>query len=256
MSMPHIIGSEPSSPLYTRSTLSVSVAATENEIRECQDLRYAIFAGEMGARLSSLIPGTDIDSFDAHCNHLMVKDSNSGKVIATTRLLTNDGAATAGGFYSETEFDITSILALDGRIMEVGRTCIHRDYRYGAALAMLWHGIACMVVMKQIDYLIGCASISLEHGMLYANSLLHHLRNNHYSDTDMRVYPRNELPSIDDQQHVEVILPTLLKGYLKQGALICGEPCWDHDFNVADVFVLLDRERIAGRYVRHFIKRA
>lgn len=256
MSMPHIIGAEPSSPLYTRSTLSVSLAGSPREIRECQDLRHDIFVGEMGARLSSLVKGTDIDSFDAHCNHLLVRDNNTGKVVATTRLLTDEGASTAGGFYSETEFDISSILSLNGRLMEVGRTCIHRDYRYGAALAMLWHGIACVVVLKKIEYLIGCASIPLEHGMVYTVSLLQHLQKKHYSPSEMRVYPRNEFPRIEDQETTEVILPTLLKGYLKQGAVICGDACWDHDFNVADVFVLLDRERIAGRYVRHFINRA
>jgi len=233
---------------------SVRLAENNEEIDQCLRLRYRIFAQEMGARLSSNDEGIDKDRFDEFCKHLMVFDKYSGKVIATTRLLVSEDAEKSGYFYSETEFDLELVLNQPGRFMEVGRTCIDPDSRKGAVLAILWQGIAEVIVKQKVDFLIGCASISLRDGDSYINSIMHVLRKKYFSSNDQRVRPLVPLPMKRQTADETVTVPTLLKGYLRQGAMICGEPHWDAEFNVADVFVLLPCEKISDNYLRHFFQ--
>jgi len=235
---------------------NVRLAENHDEIKQCLRLRYRVFAQEMGARLSSNNEGIDKDRFDEFCKHLMVFDNDSGKVIATTRLLLSEDAKKSGYFYSETEFDLDLILSQPGRFMEVGRTCIEPGSRKGSALAILWQGIAEVIVRHKVDYLIGCASISLRDGDDYINSVMHVLRKKYFSPNDQRVRPLVPLRTQQQTCEEEVVVPTLLKGYLRQGAMICGEPHWDAEFNVADVFVLLACEKISKSYQRHFLNRA
>jgi putative hemolysin len=235
-----------------RGDYVVRLAHSEQEVTECLRLRYQVFSEEMGAQLSSREPGIDRDRFDAHCKHLFVRNDATGEVIATTRLLTDTDASQAGSFYSETEFNLAPIRALGGRILEVGRTCIHQDYRRGAALAMLWQGIAQVIGLNRIDYLIGCASVPLDEGDSYVVTVLDKLRRSHLAPQPLRCTPYIPLPQRDAAVLPNVPLPPLLKGYLRLGAMICSEPFWDAAFNVADVLILVDRDRIAERYDRHF----
>ncbi len=235
---------------------SVDLAHRPEEIEECQRLRYRVFAEELGACLEDAGGGLDRDRFDAHCKHLLVRETRTGRVIATTRLLMQDDAQAAGAFYSEGEFDLAPIRALEGRLMEVGRTCVAAEFRRGSVLAMLWQGLAQMMVLHRIDYLIGCASIPLSHGDSYLRSVLEHLYAAHGAPARLRVRTRLPLRLPPGPTAAHVLLPPLLKGYLRQGALICSEPYLDLSFNVADVFVLLARDRLARRYRRHFVNRA
>lgn len=241
--------------LQPQSRFSVFVASSPEQRLECYQLRYDVFVHEMGAKVRGDEPGIDKDRFDDDCLHLAVYDNHTTELVATTRLLDNDGRARTGLFYSETEFDLGNILSDGCRFMEIGRTCIHPDYRHGASLSMLWQGITRIVADSRIDYLIGCASIPLSSGDKYLSALMHHLREKHFAPASLRVRPlvplrlEHQAPMPDD-----VIPPTLLKAYLRQGAFICGEPYWDAAFGVANVFVLLDCDRIAGRYTKGFIE--
>lgn len=237
-------------------TLVVSLAATEEEIRECQSLRYRIFSGEMGASIDTEIPGVDQDAFDSLCRHLIVRDSRNGEIVGTTRLLIDSNLESDTHFYSGTEFDIKNIMELPGRLMEVGRTCIQPDYRNGSTIAVLWQGLARMMVLHDVDYLIGCASIPLDDGGANAVAVVNRLRENNFVAPHLRVYPYKVLPQADTTAVGVARFPSLLKAYLRLGAVICGEPHWDAEFNVADVFVLLDRGQIDRRYARHFIQSA
>ena len=114
--------------------LTVDLARDRREVREAQRLRHSIFSQEMGAQFDSRFQGIDEDRFDAFCDHLVVRDQATGKLVGTTRLLTQEQALRAGGFYTETEFDLHAVLRIPGRVLEVGRTCIHPDHRSGAAI--------------------------------------------------------------------------------------------------------------------------
>jgi putative hemolysin len=241
--------------LYVRGRYSVQLANTPSDIDACLRLRFNIFSQELGADLKSKQTGLDKDKFDPFCLHLMVKDHSNDMVIATTRLLTSDCAHLAGGFYSESEFNLQAILKNHFRYMEVGRTCIHTDYRVGPALPLLWQGIARVVHDYNIDHLFGCASIPYYGDSKYISSIMEYLKRHHFSEPDLRVSPHIPINELEQDTNDDVILPTLLKGYLKQGAVICGDPYWDAQFGVADVFVILDCDQIAQRYQRHFVDR-
>lgn len=237
-----------------RPQLSVGLARDRDEIREAQRLRYQVFAGEMGARLPSRTPGIDEDIFDRWCEHLVVRDDRSGEVVGTYRILSPVNARRVG-YYSEGEFDLTRLQHLRPRLVEIGRSCVHPDYRSGAVIALLWQGLAQYMQAHGYDYLMGCASISMADGGHAAASLyqrLAHADPSYLSPLEYRVFPRCPLPLADLRHDAPAELPPLIKGYLRAGAWICGEPAWDPDFNTADLPILMPMARVDSRYARHF----
>jgi putative hemolysin len=242
-------------PHKPHKKLRVELAISEADIRASQRLRYQIFAEEMGAHLPSAAEKLDRDHYDPYCQHMLVKDTLSGEVIGSTRILSEYQARKAGGFYSESEFDLSRLLPLQGHVIEIGRTCIHPQYRKGRALSLLWAALAKYMDKNRVDYLFGCASIPMHDGGYQAHSIMDELRNMHLADEAYRVNPALTLPEVNEIPARIVSMPPLLKAYLRLGLKVCGEACWDPDFNVADVFVLLDRKQIDPRYVRHYMDR-
>ena len=233
----------------------VEFATTPEQVLETQQLRYQIFAEELGAEIDGGPDHADRDAFDPHCQHLLVRETTSGRVVACTRLLSDNAARDAGRFYSEGEFDLEMTRSLPGRIMEIGRTCVHPDYRSGATIALLWSGIAAHINAEGYDYLFGCASIGLEDGGAAAHAILDTIRAKYLAPSYQRVRPYVTLPAADARPVDRVRMPPLLKAYLSLGAKACGEPYWDQDFNCADVFMLLNVSDLHPRYARHFFGR-
>ncbi len=243
-----------------RRGLRVEFAQTPEDIKECQRLRYQVFARELGAAIGDTRLETDSDFFDPFCRHLVVRERMSGSIVACTRILTSETSVACGGFYSQQEFDLSPILALPGRVMEVGRTCVHADYRRGPAIALLLAGLAQFMDENRCDYLIGCGSVPLSADRECALQTVAHLIHLHGSPPDLRVNPRNPLPvphAIDSRcTGTDSAAPALLRAYMRLGAYVCGTPCFDPDFNVADVFVLLLRSRYDGRYIERLLGRS
>lgn len=237
--------------LPRKTRYELSFARSPQEVLESQQLRYRIFAGELGARIEG---GIDRDHFDDYCEHLLVRESENGRLVACTRILTDDAASRAGGFYSAGEFDLSMLDGLPGRVMEIGRTCVDPDYRNGVVIATLWQGIAAHVTNEGFDYLFGCASIGLEDGGVQAHAILEQIRARHLAPAGLQVRPYQSLPAADARPTEKPRLPPLLKAYLSLGAKACGEPYWDRDFNCADVFMLLNVSDLHPRYARHFLQ--
>lgn len=235
------------------SSLSVALATSAEEIMEAQRLRYKVFAEEMGAQIKGQ-QGLDIDGFDAFCDHLLVRDDATQQVVGTYRILNPMQAMLAGGYYSAGEFDLSRLAPLADRTVEVGRACVHADYRSGGTITMLWAGLAKYMMARQYEYMIGCASISMHDGGHTAASLFNSLRDDYLSPAEYRVFPHNPLPIDALDQSLTVTCPPLVKGYLRLGAYICGEPAWDPAFNTADMLVLLPLSRMNPRYAAHFLK--
>jgi len=231
----------------------MGLARSESEIREAQKLRWKIFAEELGARLRSAEPGVDRDMVDPYCEHLIVRDQDGGEVVGTYRLLTGAQARRLGGFYSDEEFDLTRLRHLQDRTVEVGRSCVHPGYRNGATIALLWAGIAQFMQRHRCEYLMGCASLGMADGGHTAASLYNRLRETSLSPIEYRVFPRCALPLDRLDATLPAELPPLVKGYVRCGAYVCGEPAWDPDFHTADLLMLLPLSRLDGRYARHFM---
>lgn len=232
--------------------LSVSLARDAKEVYDAQRLRYKVFAEEMGARLSGGEPGIDSDIYDPFCEHLIVRDVLDGRVVGTYRLLNGANARKLGGFYSDDEFDLTRLDHLRDEIVEVGRSCVHRDYRNGAVITQLWAGVAQYMARRGYRYLIGCASVSMADGGATASNVHYALQNTCASPAEYRVFPRLDFPLRRACPSDEVQIPPLIKGYVRLGAYVCGAPAWDPDFNTADLLMLLPMSRLAPRYARHF----
>ncbi|MGQ7956784.1 L-ornithine N(alpha)-acyltransferase [Pseudomonas sp. SP16.1] len=221
-------------------------------LREAQALRYRVFSAEFDAKLNGAELGLDMDDYDIHCRHIGVRDLNSGELVATTRLLDHQAAAGLGRYYSEEEFSLHGLAGLQGPVLEIGRTCVDAAYRNGATIAVLWSELAEVLNEGGYRYLMGCASISMQDGGIQAQAIMQRLRERHLCTEHLRAEPRHPLPPLDVPGNVIAEMPPLLKAYMRLGAKICGEPCWDRDFQVADVFILLKRDELCPRYARHF----
>ena len=236
-----------------KAQLYLSFARNPNEVAEAQRLRYKVFAEEMGAQLSGS-SGLDIDGFDEYCDHLLVRDTETSQVIGTYRILSPHQALEAGGYYSAGEFDLSRLSHLFKSTVELGRACVHQNYRNGGTITMLWAGLANYMQMHNYEYMIGCASIPIHDGGHMAASLYHRLKDDYLSPPEYRVFPHNPLPINSLSKEMQVVCPPLIKGYMRLGAYICGEPAWDAYFNSADMLVMLPLSKINSRYASHFLK--
>jgi putative hemolysin len=239
-------------------SFSILVASTADEISAAQRLRYAVFGVEMGARLHSPVPGLDVDAFDEFCDHLVVRDDRTGTTIATYRMLPPHKAP--GRLYSDGEFDLTSLADLRQHIVETGRSCVHPDHRNGAVITLMWTGIARYLHLYGYRWLAGCASVPLADGGHAAAAVWEVVRQRNLSPERLRVTPRRPYPlgppPAVSRAAMLAAFPPLLRGYLRLGAWVCGEPALDENFGVADFFVLLSLDEIDPRYLRHYLGQA
>ena len=244
-----------------RQTLVVTWACDEDEVREAQRLRHAVFVDEMGARLAPPLgtpPGHDADVFDPYCEHLLVRavdegGDEPGPVIGTYRVLTPGAAQRVGGLYSETEFDLTRLRPLRNSMVELGRSCVHADHRSGGAILALWGALGEFMTRNGLTTMVGCASVSMRDGGHLAANLWEQLRHSHLAPIEWQVRPRLPLPVEELRTAQPVEAPALIKGYLRCGAKVLGPPAWDPDFNTADLPLLMRIEELPARYRRHFL---
>jgi len=236
----------------------VKIATEPGEIEQAQRLRFEVFNLELNKGLkSSYDRGLDVDEFDPYCDHLIVRDLRSGDVVGTYRLLRGAQARGHIGFYSEKEFDLTRIVKLDGELMELGRSCARKDFRDRALIPLMWEAIAEQVRAYNVRYLFGCGSLySTDSNDVSAMFSL--LKRKFYAGNDYRVLPVDECRfdgltgnvAIADEQALFQKLPSLIKGYLRIGALVCGPPALDAKFGTADFFLLLDFGSLKEEYLK------
>lgn len=257
-SHPHPLRSDqsPVAPIE-RGGLVVSWAKHSDEVRQAQRLRFRVFAQEMGARLDTASPGHDVDLFDNYCEHLLVRDKVTREVVGTYRLLTPAQARRVGSTYSDLEFDLTRLRSLRERMVELGRSCVHPDYRHGGVIMALWGALAEFMVRNKLDTMIGCASIPMLHNGIVsgdvAASIWRQLKASHLAPIEHQVHPRLALPVEQLDSSLLVDPPALIKGYLRLGAKVLGAPAWDPDFNTADLPMMMRINDLPARYRKHFL---
>lgn len=237
--------------LTTGRRFYVRLARSWSEVEAAQRLRWRVFSDEMGARIDSGRPGIDWDMFDDHCDHLLAFEGDEGRVIGTYRILTPEGAARLGACYAEREFDLSPLSVVRPRAAEIGRSCVDPAWRGSAVLALMWSALIEYARERGLSYLMGCASVSMVDGGIYAANLYDALRPN-MVDPALRVQPRIGLDVRRLATGEPARAPTLIRGYLRVGAKICGLPAVDADFNTADFLMLLDIDSISSRFARRF----
>lgn len=237
--------------------VSVAWARHQDEIRQAQRLRFDVFAGEMGAHLDTPLAGHDIDMFDDYCEHLLVRDIETGVVVGTYRVLPPAQARRVGSTYSDTEFDLRNLDALRPSMVELGRSCVHAGHRHGGVILALWSALGEFMTRNRLDTMIGCASIPMLHNGVVtgdaAASIWRQLQESHLAEPQLRVTARLPLPVEQLDGSLVVEPPALIKGYLRLGAKVLGPPAWDPDFNSADLPMLMRIDELPPRYRKHFL---
>jgi len=245
--------------------LGVRIATSPAEIDAVQALRYRVFFEEMGARPSARMAATrrDADAFDDVADHLLVVDHAIGEgaeaVVGGYRLIRQEAAARLGRFYSADEYDISTMLAFPGRVLELGRSCVAREHRGRAAMQLLWRGIAAYVDLHQIGLMFGCASLHGTDPDAVAAELTY-LYANHLAPPEIRprALPERyvEMSRLDpaglDNRRVLASLPPLIKGYLRLGGFVGDGAVIDTEFNTTDVAVVVKTVLVTDKYTRHF----
>jgi putative hemolysin len=210
----------------------------------------------MGARLDSPEQGLDIDLYDRWCEHLIVRDTGSGEVVGTYRMLPPERVAAAGGWYCASEFDVAALAAQRHRVVEVGRACVDPGYRTGLVIALLWGGLMRYLRAYPGAVALGCASLGTEDGGHVAASVCRRMLRDHLAPEPWRVTPRQAFGLDGWRDVAKPTVPPLLKGYLRLGADVCGPPAWDPEFRTADLLVRLDVARANPRYVDRLLRAA
>lgn len=257
----------PAIPLGRIGTLEVRLARNAAEIAAAQEVRYRVFYEELGARPGERAPsGRDADRFDDVCDHLLVFDTSlpgpdHRRIVGTYRLLRQEVALRSGGFYSEDEFELKSLVARHPgqRFLELGRSCVLPEYRSKRTIEALWQGIWAYINQHGIGVMTGCASFQgvdpAEHAMALSY-LAQHCRVSAEWDVRAvanRYHAMNLLPAeAVNMKAALAAMPPLIKGYLRVGARI-GDGCViDHQFGTVDVFIVMPVKEIAARYVTYY----
>lgn len=236
--------------------LIVRIAENQLEIEKALRLRYEVFNLELQEGLpESKSTGKDRDEYDLFCDHLLVIDkANENRVVGTYRILKKSVAQKGIGFYSETEFDLLNIYSLREEVAEVGRSCVHPDYRDGTVISLLWAGLAKYMTTYDIRYYMGCGSV---HTIDATNAMeIYNYVNSKNSISEIYVPPLEKciLPGFSTKNSLELnpsiikTIPPLIKGYLRVGAKLCAEPALDRVFHTTDFFVFFDHKSITDRY--------
>ena len=247
---------------WTTRTYAVRLARNRDEVQAAQALRFAVFNLELKEGLDrSYASGLDSDAFDEICDHLIITDTNSGKVMGTYRLLLDCIADKTLGFYSAKRFDLSRLreTLAPGRILEVGRSCIHREYRRRPTLSLLWHSIAQYSVANNVRYILGSPSI-LTKDPLEVSRYLMLLKDMGFLN-DLGICPIDEFHRIPIVQNIKIDnpkelfkkLPPLFQGYLDMGAKVCGLPAVNSGFGTTIFFIVLDLENMNPWYKKRFL---
>ncbi len=246
---------------FERGHFLVKTAESGVELEECLKLRFEVFHKEFMNKKRTF--GVDIDKLDFLCDHLVIIDKRIGKTIGTYRLNCSRYTDT---FYSSGEFHLDQVLTEPGYKLEMGRACIHKDYRNGAVMGLLWRGIAEYIQLTESKYLFGCASIKTMDK--YESALIYKwLCDNGHMMSEYDIVPTRKYRFAGFYECLEYIegsnssvkpeairdmIPTLFHSYIRAGAKACGEPALDRDFGCVDFLILLKMDEMSPLFARKY----
>lgn len=253
--------------LDSSGSLEVRLATTPAEVEAAQRLRYDVFYREMNAQPSPEMAaaGRDFDAYDPICKHLLVVDRDDNRVVATYRLMREDAAARSPtGFYTASEYDISAVLKARAgeRMLELGRSCVEKEFRTGPTMQLLWRGLLVYVLRHDVAFMFGCASLpgTDPKALALQLSYLHHFHGTKEAASARALpsrYVSMDLMPKDQIDTAEALrsLPPLVKGYCRSGAQIGDGAVIDHQFGTTDVFIYFPIANIDARWIRHLKKK-
>lgn len=232
-----------------------------NELKSALELRYQVFHRELIGKKQ--VKGLDIDQFDSICDHLIIIDTKTNKVVGTYRL---NSSLFNQSFYSEQEFHIEKIKKSRGVKLELGRACVHHDYRKSIVISILWRGIAEYMLASNSDILFGCATVKTNNPREAALMYKYFQTKGHvvsqyfcpptlkYTMSDLNLWIQTKETDVNESNEKEIYekIPSLLKSYLKMGAFIGGEPAFDAEFSCIDFLTILEKRNLSLNVTQRF----
>lgn len=249
---------------------TVRLASNERDLRAAQRLRYRVFVTELGGSGTMVDHTAELeqDAFDPHFDHLLLIDKTRDAaalddVVGVYRLLTSERMPLIGRYYSESEYDLSALKASGRRLLELGRSCVHPQFRGGTAMLHLWNALADYVLEREIEVLFGTASFHGTDAQALAQPLAY-LNHFHLAPPTLRVVARPEhrqpmdlIPADQiDRRQAMAGIPALIKAYLRLGGFV-GQGAWiDHDFNTIDVCLVMDTERMSAKHREFYVRKS
>ncbi len=238
-------------------------ARNAEEVMAAQRLRHDVFAVELGAQLPFAIDGYDIDPLDEFCEHLTVRRQGSTQVLGTYRVLTPAQATRAGHTYTDQEFDLRDLDIDRSQALELGRCCVHAEYRNGPVMLLLWGALVEFMARNNLTLMLGCASIHLgdrskEQSAQFAGHIWHGLTKEQVLPPPHPAKPLIPMPipvpmsNALTASDTLVSPPALITAYLRLGAKVLGPPAWDSSFNTADLPMLMRVCDLPNRFKRMY----
>jgi len=243
----------------------IKFAENQEEIKAAMRLRYEVFNIEQGKGLQSAeLEEIDCDEFDEYCLHLVIVEKKTSRIVGTYRVNPGPVARKYLGFYATREYNIDGLDELQDEILEVGRSCVHPDFRNGSVIGLLWSGISGTLVRAGLHYTLGCVSLDTTDPNV-GWALYEHFKLRDKLSSQLKATPGKgfELPPGDSQKIEQLLsekvallkhIPSLFKGYLRLGVKICGVPIWDKEFGTIDFLILLNYHAMPEKYYKHFFK--
>lgn len=240
---------------------TVKTVQTGAELEEVLRLRFEVFNREYMGKNRAV--GVDVDKLDFICDHLVIRDDRSGRVVGTYRL---NSSLFSDKFYSSAEFKFDKIKAMPGNILELGRAAIDKEFRTGAVIALLWRGISEYMQLTKTDILLGCASVKTI-DPLQIGLITQYLENKGVLKYDLDVEPTRKYrvkrlskvfeyidkhPFEYDEKAIAEQIPALFASYVKMGFKAYGEPALDLDFNCIDYLIMIPLDDLQGAYGRRY----
>lgn len=251
--------SESAENVVTSPRYSLVVSSDREHRVAAQRLRYQVFASEPGFSVPANADSLDADRFDDFCDHLLVRHDATGEFVGCYRMLPPDAALTAGGYYTATEFDVSALDPVGNRIVEMGRACVDPTHRSGSVLSLMWAGILHYLELTGYEWVMGCVSVPMQETPdavpgSNVRGVRDMLLGKYGIEPERRATPRNPvfvdgLPLDRIEPPARPTVPPLLRGYLRLGSKICGEPAHDPEFGVADFVALQGLHSANKRYL-------
>ncbi len=241
---------------FEKGSYIVKTIESRSELKEVMKLRYQVFHKEY--RKKKFPFGLDVESLDPVADHLVIIDKESDKIVGTYRLICSEFSNV---FYSQSEFNIQGFFELPGVKLELSRACIHKDFRKGVVMNLLWRGLVKYMNEVKAKYLFGCSSVKTmdpkEVGLVVEKFRAEgQLLNPPMSAEPLPMYEMARLTAMLEDtaisKPIEEMIPALLQSYLKAGAKVSSSPALDKDFNCVDFFTVLDMESLTQLYERRY----
>ena len=228
------------------------IIADPKETKKFIKIRGKIFAREYQGHV--LTSRKDADQYDEHAKQILLVHKTTGKILSGARVILSDCAVK---FYTNQEYVLDKLMALDGRKLEVSRVCVHPKYRNGTTIVLLWRGILAYALSQQAEYVFGMPSIQTM-SKINADKFFEYCKTQGFTGPELaeprpeyRNFPTHDPSSL--HRHPQDLITPLMKIYLKAGAKVCSTGNVDHDLQCIDFLTVLKISEMNQRYQKYTI---